>query len=132
SRDCSSRADGTPATFQFNCDFPPTVDSVTVTPVNAIPYQGTVAEPSQLITWQGLDLEDGLTEDADVKIDDTLTFQLRGRPDAPFQSVIISNRTFFAQSPGSTQSVKVKVFDRAGLPSPNEVRVEFQIPSPSP
>lgn len=135
SQDCSQRPDGTPATFSFNCDFPPSVDSVMVTPVNAVPFgadPGAPAEPCQLISWQGQDPEDGLTMAADVKVDDTLTFQLRGKPDAPYQSIIIANRTFFAQSPGSTQSVKVKVFDRAGLPSTNEIRVEFQIPSPSP
>jgi len=136
SRDCSGRADGTPATFRFNCDFPPTVDSVQVMAISANP-DGLVTgnEPCRLISWQGIDREDGLTGSADVLIDDTLHKKVPdGTPDPnnPIQSVIIPDRTFLAQSAGTLHSVKVRVFDRAGIRSVNDVRVEFQIPSPSP
>lgn len=129
SRDCSQRADGTPATFTFNCDFPPTVDSLQVTAVSANPDGlATGNEPCRLITWQGVDREDGLTADADVLIDDTLHKLVNGTAANPAQSVIIPDRTFLAQSAGTTHSVKVRVFDRAGIKCINDVRLEFQIP----
>ena len=131
SRDCSGRADGTPATFLFNCNFPPTVDSVTVTPVMANPDNLTTGnEPCRLIAWQGLDYEDGLTQSAVVRVDDTLDKLLNGSPTNPYQSVIVPDRVFLSLSPGSLHSVKVRVKDSADIPSANTVRVEFQITTP--
>jgi hypothetical protein len=131
SRDCSGRSDGTPASFRFNCNFPPTVDSLTVTPILANPEnRPTGDEPCRLIAWRGLDYEDGLTESATVRIDDTLDYTLNGTPTNPYQSLIVADRTFMAQSSGSVHSVKVRVKDSAGIFSANTIRVEFQIGSP--
>src|SRR5206468_4227291 len=40
SRDCSNRADGTPATFRFNCNFPPHITGLSVTDTLAVPPDG--------------------------------------------------------------------------------------------
>jgi hypothetical protein len=130
SRDCSSRADGTQAMFQFHCNFPPKITGLNVTPITANP-EGTGDEPCRLIEWTSEDFEDGLATFADVKLDDTLTRQTVGQ----VQSIIVADRVFQALSAGTNHSVSVKVFDRANIPSqpPNAtLTFTFEIPSPRP
>jgi len=131
SRDCSNRADGSPATFVFNCNFPPKITSLNVTPVIANP-DGTGDEPCRLIEWTSEDSEDGLAWFADVKLDDTLTEQTTNQD----QSIIIPDRVFHALSPSSSEhTVKVRVRDRAEINSqpPNaDITFTFSMPSPRP
>ena len=130
SRDCSGRADGTPASFVFNCNFPPKITGLNVTPIVANP-DGTGDEPCRLIEWTSEDFEDGLATFADVKLDDTLTKQTVGQ----VQSLIVPDRVFRALSPGPNHSVKVRVKDRADIQSqpPNaDVTFTFDIPAPRP
>ncbi|RPJ23395.1 MAG: hypothetical protein EHM35_17315, partial [Planctomycetaceae bacterium] len=61
SRDCSSRADGTQATFLFHCNFPPKITGLSVTDTLANP-DGLITgdEPCKFIAWTSEDFEDGL------------------------------------------------------------------------
>lgn len=133
SRDCSSRADGTPASFIFNCNFPPQIDSVRVTDIIADvdPNDMFGLEPCKLVTWFAQDFEDGLPTQAEVRVDDTLTLSIGGQQ----QSTIVPERVFRALSPGPLHSVKVRVIDRAGIFSPlpdGQIEVTFNLPSPRP
>ena len=133
-RDCSNRADGTPASFVFNCNFPPSLTSVTVsdTLADANPDDGiTVIEPCKYIAWTSEDFEDGLATDAEVRLDDTLTERITDQ----IQDLIVPDRVFRALSPGPQHSVKVRVIDRAGIFSPlpdGQITVYFLMPSPRP
>jgi hypothetical protein len=131
SRDCSNRADGTPATFVFNCNFPPKITGLNVTPIIANP-KGTGDEPCRLIEWTSEDSEDGLAWFADVKLDDTLTEPTTDQA----QSIIVPDRVFRALSPSDpTHTVKVRVRDRADIYSqpPNaDITFSFTLPSPGP
>jgi len=129
SRDGSNRADGTPATFRFNCNFPPKITGLNVTAVTANP-DGTGDEPCQLIEWTSEDFEDSLAWFADVKLDDTLTKTTTNQA----QSIIVPDRIFRILSPSSPEhTVKVRVRDRAEINSqpPNAtITFTFSLPSP--
>ncbi len=124
SRDCSGRADGTPAFFEFHCNFRPQLDSLRVTPITADVGQGL--EPCQLIEWFGEDFEDGFTKGALVRLDATrdLTFEDYE------QSTIVADRVFRTLSPSGPHSVIVRVIDRALVQSENRLSVEFNLPGP--
>lgn len=128
-RDCSGRADGTPAIFQFNCNFPPTLDSVSVSPT-IFDFDGNgpdPAEPARIIRWVGVDYEDGRTKGAQVKLDDTRFLTFENYEDF----TIISDRDFQRLSTGTTHTVKVRVSDRADFLSElpdGQKEVIFQIP----
>jgi len=128
-RDCSGRADGSPATFHFNCNYSPTLESVTVADT-LYDFDGNgpdPAEPAQIIRWVGLDYEDGRTKHAFVILDDTLTLTFSRFEDFK----IVSNRDFQALSTGTTHTVKVRVSDRADFLSKlpdGQKEVIFQIP----
>ncbi len=130
SRDCSNRADGTPATFVFNCNFPPQITGLTVTAVTANP-DGTGDEPCRLIEWTSSDQEDGLATFADVHLDDSLTKQTTNQ----VQSIIVADRVFRALSAGPEHTVRVRVSDRAEIQSqpPNaDITFTFNLPAPRP
>jgi hypothetical protein len=127
-RDNSQRPDGTPASFRFNCNYPPSLDSLHVDSVFVVPPGGTVAEPCRLIRWQGTDHEDGLTKFATVVLDETSVRELFNFE----QQLIVPDRTFRALSPsGIEHTVRVRVADRAEFksPLPNGMKtVMFNIP----
>ena len=128
-RDCSNRADGSPAAFRFNCNFSPTLESVSVSDTT-FDFDGPgpdPIEPSRIIRWVGLDYEDGFTKKASVILDDTLTLTF-----ANFESsTIVSDRDFQRLSTGTTHTVKVRVADRADFLSKlpdGQKEVIFTIP----
>jgi hypothetical protein len=130
SRDCSNRADGTPASFIFNCNFPPTITGVTATATLANPDNlVTGDEPCEIIAWTSSDYEDGLTTYADIQLDATLTKQTVGQE---FQSIIVPDRIFKTLSPSSTtHSASVRVADRAKIQSAlpaGRITIFFDIP----
>lgn len=131
-RDNAQRPDGTPASFTFNCNFYPTLDSLSVEPILAIPDDGDSLEPCRLIRWVGKDYEDGLTRAATVVLDETQVIEWV----RPEQFMIIADRRFRLLSPsGEEHSVRVRVADRADFKSqlPDGMKtVHFTIPLPSP
>ena len=124
-RDCSNRSDGTPAFFRFNCNFPPKITGLTVQDSLANP-EGlpTGPEACKYFAWTTEDFEDGLTRGATVTVDNTQRRELFNGE----QSVIIPNRIFLALGGPGTHSVAVRVKDRAGAPSEDELFVTFDIP----
>jgi hypothetical protein len=137
SRDGSNRADGTPASFVFNCNFPPHITGLSVTDTLANPdgirdSTGTlVNEPCKYIAWTSEDYEDGLATFADVKLDDSLTKQTEKQ----VQSLIVANRVFRALSSGPNHTVKVRVKDRAEIqsqPPVADITFTFNLPAPRP
>jgi hypothetical protein len=127
SRDNSLRADGTPATFRFNCNFRPELLSVTVDSISIDPDAGgpDSLQPARLIQWVGKDDEDGFTQYATVVLDETNVREFSQYE----QQVIVLDRTFRALSPsGEEHSVRVRVRDRADFPSDNQITVQFTIP----
>ena len=144
SRDNSMRPDGTPATFQFNCNFSPTLDSLSVDSVFAIPSApgSVVAQPSRLIRWVGKDYEDGLTGAVTIVLDETLVLELNvgipppGQQHVQQQFWIVPDQTFRNLSPSGTEhSVRVRVADRAEFKSvlPDGMKtVNFTIPLATP
>jgi hypothetical protein len=126
SRDCSGRADGTPATFTFSCNFAPHVDSLFVDSVFVSPDQGLPPEPCKLIRWVGLDDEDGLTKYAIITLDGTLKISTTHTE----QSIIVPYRTFRALSPEDPHTIEVYVKDRATIQSPNTLSVQTTLGSP--
>jgi hypothetical protein len=128
-RDCSNRADGSPAAFRFNCNYYPTLESVTVSDTT-FDFDGSgpdPIEPAQVIRWVGLDYEDGRTKNATVLLDDTLTLTFSRFEDF----TMVSNRDFQRLSTGTTHTVKVRVADRADFPSKlpdGQKEVIFTIP----
>ena len=137
SRDISSRADGTPASFVFNCNFPPHITGLSVTDTLANPdgirdaSGQLVNERCKYVAWTSLDQEDGLATFADVKLDDSLTRQTSNQE----QSIIIPERVFRALSNGPNHTVKVRVRDRADVqsqPPTADLTFTFNLPSPRP
>jgi hypothetical protein len=131
-RDCSGRPDGTPATFTFNCNFYPTLDSLRVSAVMADPDNKGILEPCHLIEWFGHDPEDGYTKSARITLDETFVILKQNYE----TSVTVPDRTFRSILPGQiTHTVRVRVQDRAGfyakLPE-GEKEVRFDLPTPSP
>ncbi|HET9251582.1 MAG TPA: hypothetical protein VFP58_05640 [Candidatus Eisenbacteria bacterium] len=127
-RDNSQRPDGTPATFNFNCNFPPLLDSLFVDSVFVVPPGGTVPVPSRRIRWVARDYEDGLTQYATVVLDETSVRELNQFQ----QELIVADQTFRNLSPSGTEhSVRVRVADRAEFKSalPDGMKtVQFTIP----
>lgn len=133
-RDNSQRPDGTPATFRFNCNFPPHLDSLSVDSIFVDPDGGLPepAQPCRLIRWVGLDYEDRFTKFATVVLDETSVRELFNFE----QQLIVPDRTFRALSPSGTEhTVRVRVADRAEFKSPlpdGMKTVEFNIPLVTP
>jgi hypothetical protein len=131
-RDCSNRADGTPAFFVFNCNFPPKITSLSVTDTLANPDRlSSGNEPCKYIAWTSEDYEDGLALDAAVTLDDALTKNTTDQ----VQSLIEPVRAFRALSGGPAHTVRVKVRDRAGIesqPPYADITVTFTLPAPRP
>jgi hypothetical protein len=126
SRDRSGRADGTPATFRFNCNFPPQLDSLSVDSVFTIAETGFPAEPCKLVKWQGVDPEDGLTKYATITLDGTL----KKNTDQFEQSIIIPERTFRALSPLNPHLIQVVVRDRAQFESTTTLTTQTTVVYP--
>ena len=78
-------ADGTPATFHFNCNHVPHVSGLTVEDAPG---------SAKIFRWHGTDLEDGLTGEVEMKLDDLLTNNVEGTAGVPLQSVTIPEATF--------------------------------------
>ncbi len=125
-RDCSSRADGTPATFLFNCNFPPGLDSLAVDSVFAIAEPGGSAEPCKRIRWQGKDPEDGFTKYATITLDGTL----KKNTDQFEQSILVPERTFRALSPLNPHTIEVAVRDRAQIASETVLTIQTTVTYP--
>ena len=124
-RDCSNRSDGSPAFFRFNCNFPPKLIGLTVQDTLANPDNlPTGPEPCKYVAWTTEDYEDGVTTGATVTADNVNRIILFSGE----QSLIIPNRTFLALGPPGAHSVAVRVRDRAGTQSENELLVEFNVP----
>lgn len=121
-KDSSGRADGTPAAFQFNCNFEPHVSDLTV--ADAPPPN---SPPSKLFTWVGTDPEDGLTGEAVLSLDDVLTMNLKGTPGVPIQSISLPETTFRGLAPSNPHKLTVQVKDRAGYLSPEKESITFNI-----
>ena len=122
-RDCSNRSDGSPAFFRFNCNFPPKLTSLTVRDTIANP-ENFGLEPCKYFEWGTEDFEDGMTKGATVTIDNTNRVSLFDGE----QSIIVPNRTFLALTGPGAHSVAVRVRDRAGTPSENELSIDFTVP----
>ena len=120
SRDCSGRIDGTPASFQFNCNRPPVLTSVDFEKVMV----GSV--PSIRVYWTSEDIEDGFTQGAQV----TLDGRDRTALEAYEQQIIIPESRFIGLSPSNPHSVSVRVLDRAGIYSENTIGVVFDVTYP--
>ena len=117
-RDASGRADGTPATFHFNCNHVPHVSGLTVEDAPG---------SAKIFRWHGTDLEDGLTGEVEMKLDDLLTNNVEGTAGVPLQSVTIPEATFRGLAPSNPHKVTVRVRDRAGAISPEILSVTFDI-----
>jgi hypothetical protein len=114
-RDQSQRPDGTPATFRFNSNFPPVLESLTVDSIFVEGPDSLQSGPARLIRWVGKDYEDGTTQYATVVLDETSIRELSNYE----QQIIILDRTFRNLSPSGTEhSVRVRVADRAEFKSP--------------
>jgi len=121
SRDCSNRADGTKASFRFNCNFPPFMDSLSVEDG----YQG---EPGKIITWFTHDREDGSVRKVKIKLDGVNIFIREGDLNQTF----VPDSTFARLSPTNPHSVEVWAIDRADIQSDNSLIVYFDLVPPGP
>jgi hypothetical protein len=124
SRDCSFRGDGTPATFRFNCDFPPRLDNLTErdTVANVDPVVGS--EPCKVIAWASYDNEDGITKDAKITLDSQQSVLTSNWE----QFLLVPYRILRQLAPGNPHRADVKVFDRAGVGSKETLTVSFNLP----
>ena len=120
SRDCSGRLDGTPATFQFNCNRPPVLSALAFENVSP----GGV--PSKRIYWTSEDIEDGFTKGAQITLDGIERIELLSYE----QEVIIPESRFRLLSPSNPHSVAVRVKDRANVFSETTLGVEFDVTYP--
>lgn len=119
SRDLQGRADGTPASFQFNCDIRPELDSVWVEPAT-LP-----AGPATRVRWISRDYEDGPgTSGAKITIDGQDRLDLSNSQ----SEAVILNTRFKDISTSNPHSIEVQVRDRAGFTSVNIIRVVFDVP----
>lgn len=123
-RDCSNRGDGTKASFRFNCNFRPFIDSLVVEESVSGP---PLFEAGRLITWFSHDLEDGKAKNAKIKMDNTSTFLT---PDFA-ESFFVPDSRFRALNPSNPHSVEVWVIDRAGFVSDSSLIVNFDLPAPT-
>jgi hypothetical protein len=121
-KDLSGRSDGTPASFQFNCNRAPTIRDLVVSdgPAPNTP-------PQKVFTWVGDDYEDGPTSQAVFSLDDILTQNFNAPTGQPLQSVTIPEATFRGLAPSNPHKVTVRVRDRAGYLSPESQTVTFNI-----
>jgi hypothetical protein len=117
-RDNSGRADGSPASFRFSCNFPPTASNLTV--------QDTTSrgQPAKLFRWVGLDPEDGLTRAAQFVLDGTSRQDLENSNE---QQVIILESEFRLISSLGPHRLTVRVKDRAEAFSEPPLSIEFDI-----
>ncbi|HLQ67406.1 MAG TPA: hypothetical protein VK123_09285 [Candidatus Limnocylindrales bacterium] len=122
-RDSSGRSDGTPAAFRFNCNFPPTVDSLTVESATVSTPGGGTA-PAKRFKWQGKDREDGLTKGAQLRLDGTITSLFNNFE----QEVVVPNSAFLQIATENPHYVELRVTDRAGFFSDTTLTVSFDIP----
>lgn len=119
-RDCSGRSDGTPATFEFNCNRPPVLTALAFENVSP----GGV--PSKRIYWTSEDIEDGFTKGAQITLDGIQRIELLSYE----QEIIIPESRFTPLSPSNPHSVSVRVKDRAGVFSEATLGVEFDVTYP--
>jgi len=119
-RDCSGRADGTPATFLFNCNRPPVLTALAYEDVSP----GGI--PSKRIYWTSEDIEDGFTKGALITMDGIERIELVSYE----QEVIIPESRFRVLSPSNPHSVSVRVKDRAGIFSENTLTIQFDVTYP--
>jgi len=119
-RDCSNRLDGTPATFLFNCNRPPSI--------SAVGYEDVVVAgvPSKRIYWTSEDSEDGHTKGAQVTLDGIERIELVNWE----SEIILPESRFRLLSPSNPHSVSVRVKDRAGVFSDNTIGVQFDVTYP--
>jgi len=125
SKDGSNRPDGTPAAFKFNCNYPPHIDSLWVTPDTVDVSDPSNIKCGSLVQWRSTDYEDGEAIRARVKLDGQRIFSTP--PQAGVQSLFIPYTDILGQQEGDTHSVDVWVFDRADIQSPNTLSLTFKI-----
>ena len=121
SRDRAGRADGTPASFTFNCNFPPRAVSFTVEP-DSLPGLGRVLR----FRWEGKDPEDGITKGAELFLDD----QERSTTNQFEQEKVIPESQFKLYSGSNPHNVSLRVIDRAGYYSEETLSVTFNVQYP--
>jgi hypothetical protein len=119
-RDSSGRADGTPAAFRFNCNFPPHIDSLWTESIMV----GTV--PSVRIRWTSRDYEDGFTKGSSITIDsaeriDQNTYE---------QELVLPESRFRTLSGQNPHSIEVYVLDRAGIRSEQTLTTRVNVTYP--
>lgn len=125
SRDGSGRVDGSPASFSFNCDFPPHIDSLFVQDVT--PTSGPNAgQPCKRFYWVARDPEDGFTKEAEITMDGIQKIQLTSWE----QEVIIPESRFRSFSPLNPHTVEVRVSDRAHIRSDQVLSIQFDVTYP--
>ncbi len=119
-RDNSGRADGTPASFLFSCNFSPTASNLTVDTTSV----GSPPGKKLLFKWVGLDPEDGLTRGAQFVLDGTST---RDLTNSDLQEVTIPESTFRLISAQNPHVFELRVKDRAGAYSDTTLSISFDI-----
>jgi hypothetical protein len=129
SRDCSGRGDGTKAAFQFNCNYRPFIDSLSV-------EDGFQGEPGKIFTWFTHDLEDGVATEAKIQLDRVFTRTIPTSETvggAPAQ-FFVADSTFSRLSAFNPHSFEVWAIDRAEFQSDSSKVVLFDLvpPGPSP
>lgn len=125
SRDASGRSDGTPASFAFNCNFPPNITGLAV--ADTIPPTGPNAnQKCKRIYWTAWDPEDGYPKESQITLDG---FQ-RIRQTGFEQEYIIPESRFFPLSPLNPHTVEVRVGDRAGFLSDEILSVQLSVTYP--
>ncbi len=129
SRDGALRPDGTPATFTFNCDFPPRLNSLNVLDHDTLVAACTTCNPDtcKWIYWSTFDYEDGIAQNTRVTIDGTLNIDLADWE----QGVAVPINTFRGLSPGGSEgTASVVVRDRAFIPMPADQAIVISFPIP--
>jgi hypothetical protein len=119
-RDSSGRADGTPAAFRFNCNFPPHIDSLWTESIMV----GTV--PSVRIRWIGLDYEDGFTKGSSITIDSAERIDQGGYE----KELVLPESRFKLLSGQNPHSIEVYVLDRAGIRSEQTLTTSVNVTYP--
>ncbi|HYJ31844.1 MAG TPA: hypothetical protein VE326_01360 [Candidatus Binatia bacterium] len=120
-KDLSGRSDGTPASFQFNCNRPPTVSDLTVADGPA-PNSPRV----KVFSFDGRDPEDGPTGEVLYTLDDIKSLSLKATTGQRIQSITIPESDFRALAPSNPHKLEIRVRDRAGFYS-DPISVTFDI-----
>jgi hypothetical protein len=120
-KDLSGRIDGTPASFQFNCNLPPTVSDLTVADGPA-PNTPRV----KVFSFNGTDPEDGPTGEVLYTEDDIKSLTLKAAPGQRVQSITIPESDFRALAPSNPHKLEIRVRDRAGFYS-DPISITFDI-----